>query len=136
MEALINPGPDLIVCDEGHQLKNGRTQKTQALMKVKTKRRIVLTGTPLQNNLTECTFFFLFFYYLLINISDYFMVQFVKPHLLGDYKEYMNMFATPIQNGQFHDSTPTDIKRMKKRTHVLTRRLKKTVHVSNLVLFL
>ncbi|XP_044264411.1 transcriptional regulator ATRX homolog isoform X1 [Tribolium madens] len=112
MEALVDPGPDLIICDEGHQLKNGKTLKTQALMKVKTKRRIVLTGTPLQNNLKEY----------------YFMVQFVKPHLLGTYQEYINRFASPIENGQFHDSTPGDIKLMKKRTHVLTKMLKKTIH--------
>ncbi|EFA07270.2 transcriptional regulator ATRX homolog isoform X2 [Tribolium castaneum] len=112
LEALVDPGPDLIVCDEGHQLKNGKTLKTQALMKVKTKRRIVLTGTPLQNNLKEY----------------YFMVQFVKPHLLGTYLEYTNRFASPIMNGQFHDSTPGDIKLMKKRTHVLTKMLKNTIH--------
>lgn len=47
-------GPDLIICDEGHLLKNGKTIRTKALMKVKTQRRIVLTGTPLQNNLNEC----------------------------------------------------------------------------------
>jgi transcriptional regulator ATRX len=112
LEALIDPGPDLVVCDEGHMLKNGKTLKTQAVMRVKTKRRIVLTGTPLQNNLKEY----------------YFMVQFVKPHLLGTYQEYMNRFATPIMNGQYHDSRPEDIKLMKKRTHVLTNLLKKTIN--------
>jgi hypothetical protein len=61
------------------------------------------------------------------------MVQFVKPHLLGTYQEYMNRFATPIMNGQYHDSRPEDIKLMKKRTHVLTNLLKKTINVSRVL---
>lgn len=45
----------MVVCDEGHLLKNEKTSLSQSMNKVKTLRRIVLTGTPLQNNLKECT---------------------------------------------------------------------------------
>lgn len=55
------------------------------------------------------------------------MVQFVKPNLLGSFKEFTNRFKNPIENGQWHDSTEYDIKLMKKRTHVLNKLLKTTI---------
>merc|ERR1719361_57121 len=76
--------------------------------KVKTKRRIVLTGTPIQNNLAE-----------------YFaMVDFVKPKLLGTYNEFRNRFVNPINNGQSSDSTDRDVRIMKKRSFILSDLLK------------
>ncbi|EDW15808.1 uncharacterized protein Dmoj_GI10182 [Drosophila mojavensis] len=102
-QALVDPGPDLVVCDEGHLLKNEKTSISKAVTRMRTKRRIVLTGTPLQNNLKE--------YYC--------MIQFVKPNLLGTYKEYMNRFVNPISNGQYTDSTDRDLRLMKHRSHIL-----------------
>jgi helicase SWR1 len=42
-----------MVLDEAHNIKNFRSQRWQALLTFKTRARLLLTGTPLQNNLTE-----------------------------------------------------------------------------------
>lgn len=48
--------------DEGHQLKNSESKKYKDLMQIRAQWRLLLTGTPLQNNLQElvvrlaCTF--------------------------------------------------------------------------------
>ncbi|ETN80443.1 protein, SNF2 family, partial [Necator americanus] len=42
-----------VIYDEGHMLKNCGTDRYRSLMKVKGKRKILMTGTPLQNNLIE-----------------------------------------------------------------------------------
>ncbi|XP_071512276.1 SWI/SNF-related matrix-associated actin-dependent regulator of chromatin subfamily A containing DEAD/H box 1 homolog isoform X1 [Panulirus ornatus] len=42
-----------VILDEAHMLKNMASQRYENLMKIKAQRRILLTGTPLQNNLVE-----------------------------------------------------------------------------------
>lgn len=41
------------VYDEAHILRNMKTLKYKALLEIKSKRRLLLTGTPLQNNIVE-----------------------------------------------------------------------------------
>lgn len=53
ISAICQDGPDILVCDEAHIIKNTRADVTQALKQVKCQRRIALTGSPLQNNLME-----------------------------------------------------------------------------------
>lgn len=102
-KCLVKPGADLVIFDEGHVLKTENTGLTKSVIQVETLRRIVLTGTPLQNNLKEY----------------YHMVSFVKPNLLGTPSEFGNRFVNPINNGQHKDSTEVDVRVMKKRAHVL-----------------
>jgi DNA repair and recombination RAD54-like protein len=44
---------DLLVCDEAHRLKNRENQTSMALSSIPCKRRVLLTGTPMQNDLEE-----------------------------------------------------------------------------------
>ncbi|KAG9447661.1 hypothetical protein H6P81_013789 [Aristolochia fimbriata] len=106
-QALQN-GPDILVCDEAHMIKNTRADITQALKQVKCQRRIALTGSPLQNNLME--------YYC--------MVDFVSEGFLGSSHEFRNRFQNPIENGQHTNSTSDDVKIMNQRSHILYEQLK------------
>ncbi|KAH9517175.1 hypothetical protein DERF_007865 [Dermatophagoides farinae] len=104
--------PDVFIMDEGHLLKNSSSQINRATSLIVTSRRIILTGTPMQNNLEE--------YFV--------MVDFVKPNLLGTIHEFRNRFINPITNGQHIDSTDFDVNFMKKRVHVLFKMLQPSIH--------
>jgi len=109
---LVDPGPDVVILDEGHYIKNTQTILLKSLTQIRTKRRIVLTGTPMQNSLKE--------YHTL--------VEFVRPNILGNLTDFVTTFIKPIDAGQFIDSRDEDVKIMKQCTFILHNLLRNTVH--------
>lgn len=95
MHILTQAEIGLVLCDEGHRLKNCENQTYTALMSLKTKRRVLLTGTPIQNDMTE--------YYSLLH--------FVNPGLLGTREEFRRQYENVITRGQ--DANSTDSEREK-----------------------
>jgi len=82
-DVLVNANIDLLVCDEAHRLKNATstTKGAQALEALKCRRRVLLTGTPIQNDLNE---FFA-------------VLDFACPGLMGDLASFRHIYAAPIE---------------------------------------
>ncbi|KAL1245871.1 DNA repair and recombination protein RAD54-like [Trichinella spiralis] len=79
----------LVICDEGHRLKNCENQTYQALAGLQCQRRILLSGTPIQNDLLE-----------------YFsLVHFVNTGILGTANEFKRRFENPILKGRDADAS-------------------------------
>lgn len=77
-------GVDIIIADEGHRLKTAKNKSAQAIKSLSTPRRVLLSGTPIQNDLSE---FFM-------------MVDFINPGLLGSFKAFTKKFEVPIVKGR------------------------------------
>ncbi|MFC3034248.1 DEAD/DEAH box helicase [Pseudoalteromonas fenneropenaei] len=71
-----------IVADEAQALKNPLAKRTVAAYQLKAAFKMVTTGTPIENNLTELWSLF----------------RFINPGLLGNLKRFAARFALPIEN--------------------------------------
>ncbi|KAK9446617.1 P-loop containing nucleoside triphosphate hydrolase protein [Limtongia smithiae] len=89
---LMNTEIGLLLCDEGHRLKNNESQTFSALNALNVKRRVILSGTPIQNDLSE--------YFALLN--------FANPSLLGTQAEFRKNFEIPILRGRDANGTDND----------------------------
>ncbi|KAJ3000948.1 hypothetical protein HDV02_000017 [Globomyces sp. JEL0801] len=78
-----------VVLDEGHKIRNPDADITQACKQLKTPHRIILSGTPIQNNLTE-----------LWSLYD-----FVYPGRLGTLPVFQSEFSIPINIGGYVNAT-------------------------------
>ena len=81
--ALAEVGWDLVVADEAQHVKNPRASTARALRAIPSAARVALTGTPVENNLTE-----------LWAILDW-----ATPGLLGSRHAFRKVWAAPIESG-------------------------------------
>uniref|UniRef100_A0AC34F4H8 Uncharacterized protein n=1 Tax=Panagrolaimus sp. ES5 TaxID=591445 RepID=A0AC34F4H8_9BILA len=109
---LQNPGPDLVVFDEAHRLKNKETQGYKLAAQIKTARIILLTGTPLQNNLMEF----------------YNGLRLISPRLFTSEGHFKRFFADRIERGRSKDASAAEVKDMQVLCKLLYKRTKRVVH--------
>lgn len=82
---------DYAVLDEGHKIRNPNTKITVAAKELQTHNRIILSGTPMQNNLTELWSLFDFVYPMRLGTLQIFKEKFEVPIKLGGYANATNL---------------------------------------------
>ena len=100
----------VVALDEAQHIKNRTTQNSTAVKKVQAHHKLVLTGTPIENSVTD-----------LWSIMDFLM-----PGYLGNHKAFRENYELPIQNGG-PDAELAQIRLRRKLHPFLLRRLKKEV---------
>jgi SNF2 family DNA or RNA helicase len=80
-EMLARIGWGRVVCDEAQALKNSGTRQARAVRSIPARTRIALTGTPVENHLTEL----------------WSIMEFANPGLLGPRAAFRQRFAVPIE---------------------------------------
>lgn len=100
-------GPNIVVADEVHILKNTNSGIGVAAKRFRSTSRIALTGSPLANNLQD--------YYA--------MIDWVAPKYLGDSLEFKAYYQEPIEEGTYMDSTPAEIRKSLKKLAALKREI-------------
>ncbi|CAE7293363.1 CHR24 [Symbiodinium pilosum] len=74
---------DVLIVDEGHQIKNPSSQSGRVLRRINARSRILLTGTPLQNKLSDL----------------WALMDFAQPALLGNHATFERNFSDQIAKG-------------------------------------
>uniref|UniRef100_A0A6B2KWX3 DNA excision repair protein ERCC-6-like n=1 Tax=Arcella intermedia TaxID=1963864 RepID=A0A6B2KWX3_9EUKA len=90
---LANVNWDYVILDEGHKVKNPKNKLRKTIATIQSKRKILLTGTPIMNNLQE--FWALFDYVC-------------NGTLLGSLRTFIAEFDKPISAGNDREASATE----------------------------
>ena len=108
IENLLENKFDLLILDESQNIKNINSQTTKAVLLLNAKKRVALSGTPIENNLLEL----------------YSLFRFLNPEMFGSVQRFTNNYIVPIQKY----SDISTIEELKKKIYpFLLRRVKKEV---------
>ncbi|XP_078508971.1 helicase SRCAP isoform X2 [Lissotriton helveticus] len=69
-----------LILDEAQNIKNFKSQRWQSLLRFNRQRRLLLTGTPLQNSLMEL----------------WSLMHFLMPHVFQSHREFKEWFSNPL----------------------------------------
>lgn len=103
-----------LILDEAQNIKNFRSQRWQLLLNFSTERRLLLTGTPLQNNMMEL----------------WSLMHFLMPNTFDSHKTFEELFSKPMAGmieGNMEYNERIIIKLHKVLRPFLLRRLKSEV---------
>jgi SNF2-related domain/SNF2 Helicase protein/Helicase conserved C-terminal domain len=104
-EALTAVAWGRVVLDEAQNVKNSAARQAQAVRALRAPQRVALTGTPVENRLSEL----------------WSIMQFLNPGLLGSASDFRRRFAVPVE--RYRDEPAADL--LKKLTGpFVLRRLK------------
>ncbi len=78
-----------VVCDEAQNIKNSATRQAQAVRGLRAASKIALTGTPVENHLSEL----------------WSIMEFVNPGLLGSAERFRSSYAIPIERHGDEEAT-------------------------------
>ncbi|CAH8875105.1 unnamed protein product [Trichobilharzia szidati] len=92
-DVLTSRNWSYIILDEGHKIKNPEAEATLAVKHFSTPHRLILSGSPIQNNLRELWSLF----------------DFVCPGRLGPLPEFMQQFSIPITQGGYATASPLQV---------------------------
>ncbi|KAG0175755.1 hypothetical protein DFQ29_007055 [Apophysomyces sp. BC1021] len=92
-ELLLKHTWGYVVLDEGHKIRNPDSETTLACKRLKTPHRIILSGTPIQNNLKELWSLF----------------DFIFPGRLGTLPVFQTQFSVPINIGGYANATNVQV---------------------------
>ncbi|KAF5021554.1 hypothetical protein F66182_6411 [Fusarium sp. NRRL 66182] len=90
-ETLLPVEWDYAVLDEGHKIRNPNAEITVTCKELNTPNRVILSGTPVQNNLTELWSLFDFIYPMRLGTLVNFRAQFEIPIRQGGYANASNL---------------------------------------------